>query len=167
MRPSVAASIALIAVTACAAPDPVVLVDSAVDTGVPATDPTIRILFPDLDDNGQVNLELSDACAIEQLFVFDVDFFELLPPAENADAEGQGHIHLTVGPNYLATNTTSVIYSVADVGPGSDVVPDAGGFGVISATLQENNHDDLNRNQFPDSIHNLEYVVTDPSGNCL
>ena len=168
MRRPLAHMVIALFLAACAAPDPVVFVDSgATDTGEAPLGPSIRILYPEVNANSQVELELDDTCSISQLFVFDVDDFELEPAAVNDDAPGQGHIHLTVGTTYQSTDRPSVQYNASKVSRSSDLVPEEGQFGVLTASLQENNHTDLDRTAFPDSIHSLEYVVVDPSGNCL
>jgi hypothetical protein len=161
--PTIFLSVALASGTACAPPDPISLVDSGSDTEVVEADPSIRILFPELDDNGQVRVELTDSCAIEQLFVLDVDNFELVPPNTAANSDGQGHVHVALGEDYDATSSATMVFRRAGIDASSALVPAS--FGFIRVSLQANDHSDLD--QFPEWEHQVEYYVEDPSGACL
>jgi hypothetical protein len=165
MRHTVALLAVAATLSACAPPDPVVLAEPGDDTGAfEAQEPILRILFPELDPtDGRIHIELTPACAVEQLFVFDVDNFELAPPNSGANTDTQGHIHIALGDDYEATEFASFVFKREGITAASPIVPAS--FGFVRATLQNNDHSDLD--QFEGWEHELEYVVDDPSGTCL
>ncbi len=165
MRPTVAMLAALTMYSACAPPDPISLVDTGADPTGANGEPSLRILFPELDPgDGRLHLEITPDCAIEQLFVFDVDNFDIVESGSGDNSDTEGHIHISLSGDYeTAELGPTVVFERSNVSPSSPVVPAS--FGVARATLQNNDHTDLD--QFEGWEHELEYVVDDPSGNCL
>jgi len=169
MRPFVAPTLTALACAAlllgagCAPPDPVLLVDTGVDEVVVDGDPSVAILYPERDENGQIRIELTEDCAIRQLFVLDVDNFELSPPTASGNVEGEGHVHVAFGEDYDATSSPVMVFERTNIDASSPLVPAS--FGFIRVSLQENDHTDIEH--FPHWQDEAEYYVVDPSGACL
>lgn len=99
------------------------------------SEPEIRLLYPDSSQDFSLNSE----GRLQFLVVVDIIGLEYVEPAEDlADVEGQGHWHVNLNDAYLSA-PSNLYYEVDSAGfVSGDAVK-------LSATLQDNSHDDLDQ----------------------